>query len=318
MDHSYTYLRLSITDQCNFNCFYCQPALRRHFLKDTDYLSFDEAFALASRLVACGIRHVRLTGGEPLQRPQVASFAKRLSAIPGLEFLSLTTNGYGLSRALGGLKEGGVSKINISLDTLKRDRFKRLTGKDVFFKVKEAVVKAAHSGFRHVKLNCIVMKGFNDDEILDFVEFGSKYSLDVRFIEFFPTHGRCDSLKQIFFPSSAVKKIISDAYGRLESLGSDPFCGPAQYFKTRHESGRIGFISSVTDFFCGACNRLRLTADGKLYPCLHSDHCADLKEPLRASDGATLARLIEGAIADKKIFNKAQCSRAFEMSSIGG
>jgi cyclic pyranopterin phosphate synthase len=318
MNFPYTYLRLSVTDQCNFDCFYCRPAIRRNFLKEDEFLSFDEMFFLVSRFVACGIRHVRLTGGEPLQRPQVASFAKRLSAIPGLEFLSLTTNGYGLSKALNGLKESGVTKINISLDTLKRDRFKRLTGIDGFLKVKEAVVKASVSGFRRIKLNCIVMKGFNEDEILDFVEFGSKYGLDVRFIEFFPTHGRCDSLKQIFFPSSAVKKIISDTHGRLESLGSDPFCGPAQYFKTRYQSGRIGFISSVTDFFCGICNRLRLTADGKLYPCLHSDHCADLKEPLRASDGETLARLIEGTLADKRIFNKAQCERVFEMSSIGG
>jgi len=286
-------------------------------LKNTDYLCFDEAFVLVSRLVARGIRHVRLTGGEPLQRPQIVPFARRLSAIPGLEFLSLTTNGYGLSKALAGLKESGVTKINISLDTLKRDRFRRLTGKDGFFKVKEAVVKAARLGFMHVKLNCIVMKGFNDDEILDFVEFGSKYGLDVRFIEFFPTHSRCDSLKQIFFSSSAVEKIISSAYGRLEPLGSDPFCGPAQYFKIRRESGRIGFISSVTDFFCGTCNRLRLTADGKLYPCLHSEHCADLKVPLRASDDAQFARLIEDTIVDKRIFNKAQCSRDFEMSSIG-
>ena len=318
MGHSYTYLRLSITDQCNFNCFYCQPALRRNFLKDLDYLSFDEVFALVSRLVSCGIRHVRLTGGEPLQRSHLVSFAKRLSAIQGLEFLSLTTNGYGLSKVVCRLKESGVTKINISLDTLKRDRFKRLTGIDGFFKVKDAVVRAARLGFRHVKLNCIVMKGFNDDEILDFVEFGSKYDLDVRFIEFFPTHGRCDSLKQIFFPSSAVKKIISTAYGRLESLGSDPFCGPAQYFKTAHQAGRIGFISSVTDFFCGTCNRLRLTADGRLYPCLHSDHCVDLREPLRASDGAALTKLIESTIVDKRIFNKSQCSRAFEMSDIGG
>ena len=253
-----------------------------------------------------------------MQRPGVVSFAKRLSAIQGLEFLSLTTNGFGLSKELNGLKESAVSSVNISLDTLKRDRFKSLTGIDGFFKVKEAVVKAARLGFRHVKLNCIVMKGFNDDEILDFVGFGSDYGLDVRFIEFFPTNVRCDSSKQIFFPSSAVKKIISATYGRLESLGSDPFCGPAQYFKAGNQSGRIGFISSVTDFFCGACNRLRLTADGKLYPCLHSGHCADLKEPLRASDGETLARLIEDTIVDKRIFNKAQCSRAFEMSSIGG
>ncbi len=318
MNTSYTYLRLSITDQCNFNCFYCLPAQRLHLLKDKDHLSFDEVFTLVSSLVDSGIRHVRLTGGEPLQRPQVVSFAKRLSAIPGLELLSLTTNGFGLSKALSGLKESGVSSINISLDTLKRARFKRLTGVDGFLKVKEALVKAAGSGFRHVKLNCIVMKGFNDDEILDFVQLGSKYCLDVRFIEFFPTHGRCDSLKQIFFPSSTVKKMISDAYGRLEPLGSDPFCGPAQYFKLGRKPGRIGFISSVTDFFCGTCNRLRLTSDGKLYPCLHSDHCADLKVPLRATDNVRLADLIENTIADKKMFNKTQCKRAFEMSSIGG
>lgn len=318
MSFPYTYLRLSVTDRCNFNCFYCQPALRRRFLEHKEVLDFKEILALVGFFTDRGIRHVRLTGGEPLLRPHLVSFVKELAQLPSLEILSLTTNGFKLREALAGLKENGIRKINISLDTLKKDRFRRLTGCDGFLKVRESVVEAARMGFGQVKLNVIVMRDFNDDEILNFVDFGLKNRIDVRFIEFFPTHGRCDISREIFFASADVKRKIEASWDALEALGPDVFSGPAQYFKIRGASSRIGFISSVSDFFCGECNRLRLTSDGKLYPCLHAGHRADLKKALRSGAWGALERLIDDVVANKKIFNKAVCRRAFEMSGIGG
>jgi cyclic pyranopterin phosphate synthase len=307
-----------VTDRCNFNCFYCQPALRDRFLKDNEVLSFSQMLFLVKNLFVCGIKHVRLTGGEPLLRPQLVPFIKELSQLPAPKILSLTTNGFGLGRMAEDLKVSGIRKINVSLDTLRKDRFARLTGCDCFLKVRDAILKASGLGFEQIKLNCLVIKGFNDDEILDFVAFGLKNKIDIRFIEFFQTNGRCDSGRTAFFASSQVKKNIEAVYGPLEPLGADPYAGPAQYFRIKGEAGRIGFISSVSDFFCGACNRLRLTADGRLYPCLHSDHHADLSGPLRQGDEAALSYLIGQVVSNKKMFNKAFCSRAFEMSAIGG
>jgi cyclic pyranopterin phosphate synthase len=292
--------------------------LRRHFLKDTEVLDFKEILALVGLLADRGIRHVRLTGGEPLLRPRLVSFVKELAQVPSLEILSLTTNGFLLPELLAGLKRGGLQRINISLDTLQEDRFRRLTGRDGLRKAREAIVAAARMGFDRVKINVIVMRGFNDDEIQDFVDFGIKHRVDVRFIEIFPTHGRCDRTRDIFFASADVKRKIEASWGALEPLGTDMFCGPAQYFKIKGASSRIGFISSVSDFFCGTCNRLRLTSDGKLYPCLHSDHHADLKDALRSVERGTLGRLIDDVIDHKEAFNRAVCSRAFEMSGMGG
>lgn len=318
MSFPYTYLRLSVTDRCDFNCFYCQPAARDVFLKDEDVLDFRGLYVLTKCLVDSGIKHVRLTGGEPLLRPGLALFIKELSQIRDLEILSLTTNGLRLGEAVRDLEESGVNKINISLDTLKRARFFRFTGNDCFPQVLDSIFKAQAAGYAQIKLNCIVMKGFNDDEILDFVEFGLNNKIDVRFIEFFSTHGRCDSAQRAFFTSSQVREIIEGVYGAMQFSGADPFAGPAQYFRINGAASRIGFISSVSEFFCGACNRLRLTADGKLYPCLHSDHCADLRQPLLQGGREPIAGLIERVTSEKKFFNRAFCSRDFEMSAVGG
>ncbi|HAJ56464.1 MAG TPA: GTP 3',8-cyclase MoaA [Candidatus Omnitrophica bacterium] len=318
MNTPYTYLRLSVTDRCNLNCFYCRPAARDNFLKGDELLDLREISILAKRLVGSGIRHVRLTGGEPLLRPQLADLAKELSHLPGLKMLSLTTNGLRLGEAAEALKKSGINKINISLDTLRSDRFTRLTGNDRFSEVLDSVFKALAMGFAQIKLNCLVMKGFNDDELLDFAAFGLENKIDVRFIEFFPTGGRCDSAQQAFFATSETRKNIEDVYGAMEFLGADRFSGPAQYFRIKDAASRIGFISSVSDFFCGSCNRLRLTADGKLYPCLHSAHHADLRQPLRQGDEEALSGLIERITVNKKLFNKAFCSRSFEMSAVGG
>ena len=314
----FPYLRLSVSDRCNFNCFYCQPALRQNFLAEGDMLDLGELFLLVKELSHYGIRHVRLTGGEPLLRENITDFIKTLSALSQLECLSLTTNGYHLSPFLRDLKTAGIVKINISLDTLKRERFMKLTGIDAFAKVQDAIFNAKKFGIEHVKLNILLMKGFNDDEIFDFVDFGLFHRVDVRFIEYFPTNPKVDIFQESFIPSKDVFKAIEDRYGRLEFLGPDPLSGPAQYFRIKEEEARIGFISSVTEFFCDDCNRLRLTSDGKLYLCLHADYYADLKQPLREGDTKGLSRLILDSLSRKKLYNKTTCARSFEMSSIGG
>jgi cyclic pyranopterin phosphate synthase len=314
----YSYLRLSVTDRCNFDCFYCRPRLRRNFIGKKDALTFAEMLSLARCLTQQGILHIRLTGGEPLLKKDLKYFIQDLSALPGLRCLSLTTNGYFLAAAVSGLKAAGIKKINVSLDTLKKDRFKKLAGLDALPKILRGVFKATGSGFESVKLNVVLLRGFNDDEILDFVDFGLKEKVDVRFIEYFPTKSCADGFSSDFISSHEVKKIIEEKYGDLEFLGPDAMSGPAQYFRIQGKAGRIGFISSVTGFFCPDCNRLRLTCDGRLYPCLHSGHSADLRRPLRAGDEKGLSSAIQEIFSDKRLYNRLHCSRSFEMSSIGG
>ena len=315
----YSYLRLSVTDRCNFNCFYCNPALRQDYLNEEEKLTDPQMLLLVKIFCEYGIKHVRITGGEPLLRDGLSIAIKGLRALPQVECLSLTTNGCDLSEFLEKNRGIRFDKVNISLDTLRRERFKKLTGTDAVLKVKEGVMAAKKAGIKQVKLNVILMKGFNDDEISDFVDFGLNKQVDVRFIEYFSTNFKCDNLSASFIPSSVAKDIIEEKYGALEFLGPDPDAGPAQYFRIKTgAAARIGFISSVTDFFCRACNRLRLTCDGKLYPCLHSDYRVDFKEALTENDSKNIRKLIEEVFSQKRSYNKAYCARSFEMSSIGG
>lgn len=317
MSTPYTYLRLSVTDRCNFNCFYCRPALKQRFLKKEDILSTDEILELVRLFAGRGIQHVRLTGGEPLLRPGLIELAQELARVNGIQILSLTTNGSKLAGMLAGLHRSGIQRVNISMDTLQKKRFALLSGSAGFEKVKEAIELACQGAFQKVKLNVVVAKGVNDDEVVDFIRFGEKNRADVRFIECFPTMG-CDGSRDLYVPTRDTKKKIEAEFGALKFLGPDALCGPAQYFRVPGASCRIGFISSVSDFFCATCNRLRLSASGALYPCLHSDHCADLKGALRRGDRAALETLIADILCDKKLFNKAVCRRTPEMSAVGG
>jgi len=316
--HPYTYLRLSVIDQCNFNCFYCQPSLRNHFLKDDERLSSSEILSVVRFLADYGIKHIRFTGGEPLLRAHLLDLVQEVAGVEGLECLSLTTNGLLLPSFCSKLKKNGINKINISLDTLKEERFRRLTGVDALEKVRSALLEAKKAGLAVVKLNCIIIKDFNDDEILDFVAFGQAHGIEVRFIEYFQTQGRCDASSFVHLSTDDVKNIIQKKYGTLELLGSDRHAGPAQYYRLKGEETRVGFISSVTEFFCGACNRLRLTSDGKLYPCLHSAYHVDLRKPLRQDNKAGVRALIEEVFFNKKLYNKFYCPESIEMSRIGG
>lgn len=313
----YNYLRLSVTDQCDFNCFYCQPSQRRDFLSAEALLTRPEITRLVRVFVALGVRHVRITGGEPLVRSDFSALLNDVAALQGVQRVSITTNGHKLLDHWQAL-QARTHAINVSLNTLRRERFTKLTGCDAFAQVKNGIVTAAQAHGPRVKLNVILIRGFNDDEVRDFVAFARRYNIDVRFIEYFATSSRSAIFSGHVVPSQEVRSLIKERFGTLEPLGRDRLAGPAEYYRLSDASFRIGFISSVTEFFCDSCNRLRLTADGRLYPCLHAASCVDLKEPLRADDEVELKRRLEAVIDTKKSYNKIDCSRSFEMSAIGG
>ena len=312
-----SYLRLSVTDRCSFNCFYCGAGQRGLFLPAQEVLSVDELLRLAHVFVDHGVRHIRLTGGEPLLRKNLAGLIHGLSRNRNLRILSLTTNGYLLEDFLSKNPNPGLHRLNISLDTLDRRRFRSITGVDGLSRVLAGIEAARTLGFRDIRLNVLLLKGRNDDEIRAFVRFAGEKGLLVRFIEYFPTHRRSPAFAGFYVPSQTVRKAIRKDFGHLTAQGFDDASGPAEYY--RLSSGqKIGFISSVTKYFCCFCNRLRLTADGRLFPCLHADVSADLKKILRQRKTRALAACIQNTIKEKSRYNKSVCRRFFEMSSIGG
>lgn len=311
-----TYLRLSITDRCDMNCLYCRPSSRNIFFNDEDLLTVDEIERLAGLFVRAGVRHVRLTGGEPLVRPEFSEILARVASQKGVERLSLTTNGARLASQASLLRHCHCS-ANVSLDTLRRGRFTKLTGRDALGRVVGGI-EAARRRDVPVKLNVLLIKGLNDDEIADFVLFGRDHACDVRFIEYFPTKRRDPGLAGRYVPSGAAFGRIEAAFGTPVPAQDDVLAGPARYYEWPGEPSRIGFISSVSENFCGACNRLRVTADGSLYPCLHADESVDLKTPLRAGDDREVEARIARFVVDKPRYNKFVCGREFDMSATGG
>lgn len=287
------------------------------FLPEDEILSVEEILLLARVFVDQGVRHIRLTGGEPLLRKGLVRLVRGLSELKKLELLSLTTNGYGLEDFLSKNPHLGIHRLNISLDTLDRRRFRSFTGVDGLPRVLKGVTAAQDSGFQDIRLNVLLLKGYNDDEISQFVRFAAQKNLLVRFIEYFPTHRRSLAFAGFYVPSDAVRKVLRKDFGRLKPEGHDALSGPAEYY--RLSSGqKIGFISSVTKYFCCFCNRLRLTADGRLFPCLHADVYTDVKKWLRQGRTKMLSNCIQNTMKEKNRYNKSVCRRFFEMSSIGG
>ncbi len=313
-----TYLRVSLTDRCDFNCFYCAPSSRPRLLDERAILTREEIVFLSAAFCRHGIRHIRLTGGEPLLRKDAGLLLDGLNGLGTLERLSMTTNGWKLAPCVADFAGRGLSHINISLDTLQPRRFAKMTGRAVLSRVKKGIIEAVRCCPGRVKLNVLLIRSFNDDEIVDFVAWGLRHDLTVRFIEYFPTSRRSRIFHGHFIPTAVVRKTIEERFGTLEDVGRDPLGGPADYVRLRGAAPPVGFISSVTGSLCGACNRLRLSADGKLYPCLHSDYHIDLAGPLRAGRTAEIDGLIAEAARRKKDLNKFVCARDFDMSTIGG
>ena len=283
------YLRISITDRCNLRCIYCVPHGFIPKLPHKEILSYEEILHIVRISVGLGISKVRITGGEPLVRKGVYGFLKRLTKIEGLLDISLTTNGVFLKDNINKIKSAGIKRINISLDTLNRKKYRKITGYDFFDQVWEGIELAHKMGFDPVKLNVVPLKGINDDELTDIAALSIDYPFYIRFIEYMPMGtNQMESDHHLLFPE--IKKRI-DQFGKLIPVEKDMNDGPAERFKFESAKGEIGFIRPISQHFCSTCNRLRLTASGQLRPCLMSDVQVDLKTPLRK--GCSDAELAE-------------------------
>ena len=292
------YLRLSITDRCNLRCSYCMPQSGVTKLDHAEILRYEEMVRLVRIAVSMGISKVRITGGEPLVRKDVLSLCESISRVPGLRSLSLTTNGVLLSDFAVGLLQAGIRRINVSLDTLKPERFAKITGKDLHSRVWAGIVAAEKAGISPVKLNAVIMSGVNEDEIEDLARLTFKFPFHVRFIEFMPFRIEFDH-DSVFIAASEILERLRRV-APLETSAEDDSNGPALHYRFQGALGKIGIISPVSGHFCPSCNRLRVTSDGKLRTCLFSTDETDLRGPLRqgASDEEIAAAML-GAINKK-------------------
>ncbi len=281
------YMRISVTDRCNLCCIYCTERDMPH-LTHEDVLRYEEIEKIVQAAAAMGVKSLRLTGGEPLVRPNLGKLVKMLTNIEGIDDISLTTNGTMLAGCARELKEAGLMRVNISLDTFKPEKFKQISGADKLKDVFEGIEAAKKAGLMPVKINTVVMRGINDDELLDFADKTKEDDWHIRFIEKMPLvasePGNNDMVS-----IEEMMAIIQKEYGKLEPCMSKSGKGPAKYYRLPGAKGTLGFIGPVTDCFCATCNRFRLTADGRLRPCLLEEDEVDIKGPLRA--GASIEEL---------------------------
>ncbi len=320
-DRRINYFRISITDRCNLNCMYCEPHDLIPKLQHRDILKYEEILRLVRIGVGLGITKVRITGGEPLVRKGVYTFLDELKTIEGLQDISLTTNGVFLRDNLDRIKSAGIRRINISIDTLQRDRFRRITGKDCFGQVWEAIELAHRIGIDPIKLNVVALRGINDDEITDFAKLSYDYPFHIRFIEYMAI-GSAD----VKIDDNILAPEIKDRIGslaQLEPAEKGNTDGPAELYRLKGAKGKIGFITALSKHFCHQCNRIRLTASGKLRPCLLSDHEEDIRGSMRKGcSDAELADIFRRAAGMKSHEHQLASNRngkvTSQMSKIGG
>lgn len=305
------YLRLSITDQCNYRCFYCMDSEGVEKREHSDMLSIEELINISKTAVECGIKKIRLTGGEPLVREGVLQLCEGISAINGLEELVLTTNGARLAEMANDLKAAGVDRVNISLDTLNEDKFKKITRTGCLEDVLNGIDEAVKAGFKDIKINVVLMSGINDDEIEDFTVFTKENPVHVRFIELMPI-GPCKEWYEERYISTNL------VIAKVPELVPIKRVGVADAYRLKDAAGTVGLISPITNIFCNECNRLRITADGKLLPCLHSD----LEYKIRGLSDKELQEAICTAIKNKpcshNIVEKRTSDNSKFMHNIGG
>ncbi len=285
------YLRISVTDRCNLRCIYCMPGEGIEFKSHQDILTYEEITIFARHAVQAGISKIRLTGGEPLVRRDIVKLIEYLSSIPDLKDMSLTTNGVLLVEFLSDLVKAGLKRINISIDSLDDSIYQHITRVGDVNRVKKGLESALRAGLNPVKVNVVVLKGINDD-LKDFVKLTFDLPAHVRFIEYMPFS---ENIKSDFFVSCETMRKSLKNYGILEEASLPQGAGPARYFKIKGALGTLGFISPMSNHFCAECNRLRLTADGRLRTCLFSDEEIDLRDYLR---GEATAQEIEKLIRE--------------------
>jgi cyclic pyranopterin phosphate synthase len=281
------YLRISVTDRCNLRCVYCMPPEGINLMSHHDILTYEEIYTLAKAAAELGINRVRLTGGEPLVRAGLPELVRMIASIDTIDDISLTTNGILLAQHASDLKDAGLMRVNISLDSLKPERFKQITRCGSLEDTLKGIKVANDVGLTPVKINMVVMAGVNDDELLDFARKTVEDGWNVRFIEYMPVNGEDINVTRLVSVSEMRKRLAP--LGKLEPFKIDKGNGPAKYYRLPDAKGTIGFITPVTEHFCYRCNRLRLTADGKLRLCLLREDEIDLREPLRS--GASVQEL---------------------------
>lgn len=318
-NRSISYLRVSVTDRCNLRCVYCMPLEGVPWVPHENILRYEEIVRVVRVAAQMGITKVRLTGGEPLVRAGIVSLVETIAAIPGVDDLAMTTNGVLLAQYAAELAKAGLRRVNVSLDTLRPERFRAITRLGTLEDVEQGLVAARLAGLEPVKVNTVLMRGMNDDEIVDFARRTLREPFHVRFIEEMPV-GAGTEVR--FLPVAEAREHIEAAFGPLVSAHQRVGNGPASYYRIRGALGTIGFISAVSEHFCHACNRLRLTADGRLRPCLLSDTEIPLREALRSGvDDAELKRIILSAVAvkpDGHHLNEGIAVPGRGMSQIGG
>ena len=285
-------LRISITDRCNFKCFYCKSAFVRDQKERAEILTFEEIVRLARLFAELGIRKIRITGGEPMVRRDVSQLIGRVSQLPGVEDLALTTNGFNLAEKAAELKAAGLGRVTVSLDSLKADRFHAITGSNTFDRVFSGVAAARGAGLTPLKINCVLVRGFNEDEIIDFAELARSLELTVRFIEFMPLDEDAQWTRDKVVTGAETLETLRSRY-ELRPLGRASSHATSQDFEFADSPGAIGLIMPVSAPFCGHCSRIRLTADGKIRTCLFSEEDHDVKGLMRSgADDAALAAFI--------------------------
>ena len=318
-DRIINYLRVSVTDRCNLRCSYCVDK-DFPFIPHDEILRYEEIIRFVHIVAGLGVRKVRLTGGEPLRRKGITFLLEEFRRMNGIEDISLTTNGVYLAEQIPQLKEAGLTRVNISLDTLKRGKFSVITGVDAFEQVMEGIIRAREAGLNPVKINTVLIKDFNDDEVFDFVDFAKALGVHVRFIELMP-FGQSrlyDTSKAI--SSRELKELIEGKHELTPALNSDR--GPASMYSINGSEGKVGFISPMSTHICHECNRIRLTPDGRLKPCLFSDEEYDVKALLRGGATDEEIRLFTADVVKAKPERKAEtgqikkCQRS--MRNIGG
>ncbi len=317
-----TYLRVSVTDRCNLRCMYCMPVKDLKLLNHGDILSYEEILKVLQAAAEIGIEKVRLTGGEPLVRRHFMHLVKSVCQVSGFKDVSITTNGVHLKEKAQELFDAGVHRINVSLDTLNPVKYAKIAGRDCFRDAWEGLQEAEAVGFSPIKVNVVAIRGMNDDELLEFARLSVRKPYHIRFIEYMPI-GHDSRWKAEKYLSSDEIKSELETLGPLQKVLRSSLDGPAERYRFESARGEIGFISGLSHHFCPACNRLRLTADGKLRPCLFTDDELDIKTPLRnGCSREDLKRLFQEAIVRKprqhpaKIRGKGAGRRP--MSAIGG
>jgi GTP 3',8-cyclase len=295
-------LRISLTDRCNFRCFYCLPHGEPAWAKREKLLSYEEIELAAEVFVDLGIEKIRLTGGEPLIRRDVPVLVEKLARLkPRLRDIALTTNGFDLARHAPALRDAGLDRITISLDSLRPDRFKEITGVDALGRVLEAVEIAKNTGFDPVKINAVIVRGHNDDEVVDLARFARKKAVSVRFIEFMPLDSGHDWSRDMVVSGNEIREAIEAVYP-LKLINNDRGSETAwKYVFADGSPGEIGIIAPVTEMFCGQCSRIRLTADGQIRTCLFSTSEHDLRGVIRSgSDRKVIEAFVRSVVLQKE------------------